>query len=131
MNTEMKPPVPEPGVPAVSESEAGGYSHGADLNVTLVATVGIVAAISLFVLIVGIQAWFFAYRADEQELKTVPNQMLVEQTRLQQNQLEGIASADVQLRNLRIPGVVPINEAMDRVVQRYASAAIPAGVPKR
>ena len=112
MNTEMSHPATEPG--------EAGPSPGEDLNVTLVATVGIVAAIALFVLIVGIQAWFFAYRANEQELKTVPNETLQALVASQNAQLEGKAAA----------GAVPIELAMDQVVQRYA-AGTPAPAEKR
>ena len=120
MNTELNPATAD-----------AGPSPGEDLNVTLVATVGIVAAIALFVLIVGIQAWFFAYRADEQEQKMVPNMALVELVNQQNAQLEGInLNRDDQLRTPRVPGVVPIDVAMAQVVQRYA-AVTPGQIEKR
>lgn len=85
---------------------------GQDINVSLIATVGIFAAVGLFVLIVGLQAWFYTYSAAEKALKTLPDTTYDSMVHLQKQQLAGEGEWQGK--------VLPIDQAMDRVQREYA-----------
>jgi hypothetical protein len=90
-----------------------------DPNVQLSALVGIVGSVLLFVIIVGLQAMFYAMQEDELRLK-VYTQTSEELRRLDAVQLEELNSygwVDQQNGVVRIP----IQRAMELTVQELAA----------
>lgn len=88
-----------------------------DMNIPVLATLGVVSAILVFVIVVATQAWFRYEFNREYELKVIlrPNPELNEQRREQLAQLEGYRMVDPQKQVVAIP----IDVAMQKTVTDY------------
>lgn len=95
-------------VPGAVHMEPGGHVQTDDIHVGLVALVGVFSAVALFVMIVGLQAWFFTWDREETERKAGPAVAVQSMAAEHQTQLNGDK-----------PGTEPISRAMETVVERY------------
>ncbi len=86
-----------------------------DLNTSKVVLIGIVSALLLFIIIVGIQAWFYNYYEAEYQKKVVAQQPeeLNALTADQQETLNGYRWID---KKKQVVGI-PIDRAMDLLVK--------------
>ncbi len=89
-----------------------------DMNIPVLATLGIVSTILVFVIIVATQAWFQYEVGREHEVKVIlrPNPELNRQRLEQLAKLEGYRVVDAQKQTVAIP----IERAMQETVKRYA-----------
>lgn len=105
----------EPVAPEIVEQpirlEPGGHVQGDDINVTLVAIVGILAVVLLFVIIAGLQTWFYNWSAQEIAAKTKPDPALAGLIQSQLSDLQGGKE-----------NTMPIGQAMELTIQQYAAA---------
>lgn len=88
------------------------------MNIPVLATLGVVSAILVFVIIVATQAWFRYEFNREYEVKVIlrPNQQLNEQRATQLAQLDGYRIVDEQKQI----AAIPIDRAMEETVKLYA-----------
>lgn len=89
-----------------------------DMNIPVLATLGIVSTILVYVIVVATQAWFQYESNREYEVKVIlrPNRQLNEQRTEQLSLLEGYRLVDEQKQIASIP----IDEAMRETVKMYA-----------
>jgi hypothetical protein len=99
-------------------------SLGRDMNMPLILTIGIVGAILVFVVVVAIEAWFYAQQSQERQAKSlaVQNQTLVDNRVQQLRALEGYRWVD------QGKGVVaiPIDRAIALTATDYAARPAPS-----
>lgn len=100
-------------------AESDDRTFGSDMNLPLILTVGVVGAILVFVVIVGIEAWFYAQQQQERLTKSlaVRNPALADDRAQQLRNLEGYRWVD------QATGVaaIPIDRAMTLTVEAYAA----------
>ncbi len=99
-------------------AESDDRTFGSDMNLPLILTIGVVGTILVFVVIVGIEAWFYAQQQQERLTKSlaVRNPALVDGQVQQLRNLEGYRWVD------QATGVaaIPIDRAMALTVEGYA-----------
>jgi hypothetical protein len=88
-----------------------------DVNYQLIITVGLVSTILLFVVVVGLQAWFYYEQELEHERKSVRLPLVL-------TTAPGVTPESMRQyrwidREQQVVGI-PIDVAIDRVAQRYA-----------
>jgi hypothetical protein len=100
-------------------AESDDKTFGSDMNLPLILTIGVVGAILVFVLIIGIEAWFYAQQQEERQAKSlmVRHPMLLDNRIQQLRNLEGYRWVD------QANGVVtiPLDRAMALTIERYAA----------
>lgn len=97
-------------------------TFGSDMNLPLIVTIGGVGVMLIFVIVVGIQAWFFAQQRDEMAVKSLarPNPALTDNRMRQLKNLDGYRWVD---RNAGVVAI-PIDRAMELTVERYTTTDI-------
>ncbi|MCC7146284.1 MAG: hypothetical protein IT443_07540 [Phycisphaeraceae bacterium] len=86
-----------------------------DMNVPLIATIGVVGSILIFVIVLGVQAWFFSELAVELETKSLGqrNWTMREKELQQLRNIDTYRVLDAQAGTVAIP----IDRAMELTVQ--------------
>ena len=92
-------------------------SASRDLNVPVLATLGVVSTILVFVIVVATQAWYEYEFNREYEMKVTlrPNVELNEQVETQLARLEGYRLVDPEKQI----AAIPIEQAMTQTVEMY------------
>lgn len=98
-----------------------------DLNTSLIAVSGVIGAVVVFVMIVGLQAWYYNVEKEEMYKKVVAPaaEELSSVTAEQQGQLNSYRMIDSRKKIVAIP----IDRAMEIVVQDLAAGKNPVSVP--
>lgn len=97
-----------------------------DINVPLLLTIGVIGTILLVTIVIGIEAWFRWEVIQEEQVKVinVSNQELDQLTQSQLANLTGGRWTAGQTR-----GSMPIDDAMNTVVEMYSQASPQAPSP--
>lgn len=92
-----------------------------DVNYPLIITVGLVSTILLFVVVIGLQAWFYYEQELEHQRKSVRQPVTLTTARsVQPESMRQFRWID---REQQIVGI-PIDLAIERVAQRYAQGGV-------
>lgn len=104
-------------------NESAPRSFGSDMNLPVIATIGIVSAVLVFVIVIGIQAWFFAQQREELAAKSLARQnpVLLDNRVQQLKNLDGYRWVD---QNAAVVAI-PIERAVQLTVHDYAAGAAP------
>ena len=88
-----------------------------NINISLITTIGLVSAVLLFVIIVGVEAWFYSEVEDERTIKhqgTV-NWILADHELTQQEKLQTYRKVDAEKQTVTIP----IHDAIRMTAKKY------------
>jgi hypothetical protein len=103
-------------VPDPVRPEPGGNMQSDDVNVSMVAIIGVFAAMLLFLLIVMLQAWFYTWDDRERTAKSEPS---VNLSMLRSQQLDQLKDYHWVNQANHVRGL-PIERAMELETQRLA-----------
>lgn len=104
-------------------SQSTEKTFGSDMNLPVIVTIGVVGAVLIFVMVFGIQAWFFAQQREEMATKSLARQnpALVDNRMRQLTNLDGYRWVDQKAGVVAIP----IDRAMELTVNDYAARPAP------
>ncbi len=89
-----------------------------NINIPLITTIGLVSAVLLFVIILGIEAWFYSEVEDERSIKHQGsvNWKLTDHELAQQEKLQTYRKVDQEKQTVAIP----IGDAIRLTAKKYA-----------